>query len=249
MTEAEWLACADPDKLLQFEAGRVSNRKLQLLAGAFARRVWHLNAYAWSRQQLEVAEAYLEGAASPRDAEQARALAEEGFRERTAARQAGGLASVPAAPATHAVAWAALPLDPQEPENERVGPRPRPLLAAQQAAMYAARAAWAQPGAGAEAARAVQWELCGVARCVFGSPFRPAAFDLAWRTDDVVRSAAATYDCRLLPSGHLDPARLSVLADALEEAGCADADLLAHLRGPGPHVRGCWAVDLLLGQR
>ena len=46
----------------------------------------------------------------------------------------------------------------------------------------------------------------------------------------------------------LDPDRLAVLADALEEAGCDNADLLSHLRGPGPHVRGCWALDLLLGK-
>jgi hypothetical protein len=39
-----------------------------------------------------------------------------------------------------------------------------------------------------------------------------------------------------------------VLADALEEAGCADAEILTHLRGPGPHVRGCWALDLVLGK-
>jgi hypothetical protein len=51
-----------------------------------------------------------------------------------------------------------------------------------------------------------------------------------------------------LPAGQLDPTRLAVLADAVEEAGCTDADLLGHLRGPGPHVRGCWAVDLLLGK-
>ena len=60
--------------------------------------------------------------------------------------------------------------------------------------------------------------------------------------------AEAAYEQRELPAGTLDPARLTVLADALEDAGCADADLLGHLRGPGPHVRGCWAVDLLLGK-
>jgi hypothetical protein len=49
-----------------------------------------------------------------------------------------------------------------------------------------------------------------------------------------------------LHSGHLDNARLAVLSDALEEAGCDDA-ILSHLRSPGPHVRGCWAVDLCLG--
>jgi hypothetical protein len=40
----------------------------------------------------------------------------------------------------------------------------------------------------------------------------------------------------------------AILADALEEAGCTDAAILSHLRGPGPHVRGCWVVDLLLGK-
>ena len=60
--------------------------------------------------------------------------------------------------------------------------------------------------------------------------------------------AQAAYEERELPSGHLSPTRLAVLADALEEAGCRDADLLAHLRAPGPHVRGCWALDLLLGK-
>jgi hypothetical protein len=42
--------------------------------------------------------------------------------------------------------------------------------------------------------------------------------------------------------------RLTLLADALEDAGCADADTLGDLRGPGPHVRGCWAVDLVPGK-
>jgi hypothetical protein len=42
--------------------------------------------------------------------------------------------------------------------------------------------------------------------------------------------------------------RLPILADALEEAGCTDAEVLAHCRGPGPHVRGCWVVDLILGK-
>jgi hypothetical protein len=46
--------------------------------------------------------------------------------------------------------------------------------------------------------------------------------------------------------GLLDPDRLPILADALEEAGCDNADILGHLRGPGPHWRGCWPLDLLL---
>jgi hypothetical protein len=86
----------------------------------------------------------------------------------------------------------------------------------------------------------------GVLRDLFGNPFRPVVLDPSWRIPAVVSLAQAAYDNRALPSGHLDQARLAVLADALEEAGCTDADLLGHLRGPGPHVRGCWAVDALL---
>ena len=51
-----------------------------------------------------------------------------------------------------------------------------------------------------------------------------------------------------ITTGHLDPVRLAILADALEEAGCNSIDILAHLRSPGPHVRGCWALDLILGK-
>jgi hypothetical protein len=51
-----------------------------------------------------------------------------------------------------------------------------------------------------------------------------------------------------MPEGTFDTARLAILADALLDAGCDDEGLLAHLRGPGPHVRGCWAVDAILGK-
>jgi hypothetical protein len=88
-------------------------------------------------------------------------------------------------------------------------------------------------------------------RDLFGNPFRPAALDpawLSWNNGTVPKLAQAAYDDRLLPSGELDPARLAVLADALEESGCADAGLLGHLRGPLPHVCGCFAVDLLTGR-
>ena len=60
--------------------------------------------------------------------------------------------------------------------------------------------------------------------------------------------ATAAYEERILPAGTLDSDRLAVLADALEDAGCDNEDILSHLRGPGPHVRGCWVVDLLLGK-
>jgi predicted DNA-binding WGR domain protein len=72
--------------------------------------------------------------------------------------------------------------------------------------------------------------------------------DTGLRTREILALAQAAQTSAEMHGSLLDPARLAVLADALEEAGCTDAGLLEHLRGPGPHVRGCWAVDLLLGK-
>ena len=83
-------------------------------------------------------------------------------------------------------------------------------------------------------------------REVFGNPFRPVVLDSSWLTPRVAARARAAYDERILPSGELHPTLLCVLAGALEEAG-AEGELLTHLRGPGPHARGCWAVDLCCG--
>jgi hypothetical protein len=85
-------------------------------------------------------------------------------------------------------------------------------------------------------------------RDLFGNPFRLVTADPAWLTPTVTNLAAAAYEERELPSGHLDAGRLAVLADALEDAGCTDALILAHCRNGGEHVRGCWVVDLLLGK-
>ena len=87
----------------------------------------------------------------------------------------------------------------------------------------------------------------GLIRDVLGNPFQPPTKPSAWLVPSVVSIAQAAYEERALPSGELDVARLAVLSDALEEAGCSD-DILTHLRGPVPHVRGCWALDLLLGK-
>src|SRR5207245_2560950 len=112
-------------------------------------------------------------------------------------------------------------------------------------------AAWAatQPGPvmpddkGVSAGRlaAEQAAQADALRDVFANPFRPpppnAPSVLQWNGGTVVGLAAAAYEERELPGGHLDRRRLAVLADALEEAG-ADAELVGHLRGHGPHVRG-----------
>jgi hypothetical protein len=87
--------------------------------------------------------------------------------------------------------------------------------------------------------------MAALLRDVFGNPFRPppplAPAVLSWDGGTVARLAAAIYDERAFD-------RLPVLADALEDAGCADAAILGHCRGGGEHVRGCWVVDLVLGK-
>jgi hypothetical protein len=85
---------------------------------------------------------------------------------------------------------------------------------------------------------------CDVLRDIFSVLFFPAALvDLAqvFSSDSVAKLAHSIYEDRAFN-------RLPIVADALEDAGCADPAILEHCRGPGPHVRGCWVIDLLLGK-
>jgi hypothetical protein len=98
--------------------------------------------------------------------------------------------------------------------------------------------------AGGDSAEAALIERIGQAqlfRDIFGNPFRPATFSPEWRTDTVLALARQMYEAR-------DFGAMPILADALQDAGCDNVDILAHCRGSGPHVRGCWIVDLVLGK-
>jgi hypothetical protein len=79
-------------------------------------------------------------------------------------------------------------------------------------------------------------------RDIFGNPFRPVSFDSDWRTSTAVALAQQMYDSR-------DFSVMPILADALQDAGCGNEDVLGHCRAAdGVHVRGCWVVDLVLGK-
>jgi hypothetical protein len=80
-----------------------------------------------------------------------------------------------------------------------------------------------------------------IIRCIFGNPFRPVIVKPNWLISSVVSLAQAIYDERAFD-------RLPELADALVAAGCDNEDILNHCRSEGQHVRGCWAVDLVLGK-
>jgi hypothetical protein len=75
----------------------------------------------------------------------------------------------------------------------------------------------------------------------FGDAFRSIAFDPVWRTDTTVSLARQMYESR-------DFSLMLILANALQDAGCEDRHMLGHCRGAGPHIRGCWAIDLVLGK-
>jgi hypothetical protein len=77
--------------------------------------------------------------------------------------------------------------------------------------------------------------------CVLNNPFRPVTLDPQWLTSTVVALARGIYDDRAFD-------RLPILADALQDAGCDNADVLNHCRDADPHARGCWVVDLVLGK-
>lgn len=79
-------------------------------------------------------------------------------------------------------------------------------------------------------------------RCIIGNPFRPVALAPNWKTTTVVALAQGIYDDRAFD-------RLPILADALQDAGCDSEEMLAHCCGDGPHARGCWVVDLVLGKQ
>jgi hypothetical protein len=105
---------------------------------------------------------------------------------------------------------------------------------------------------GPEMETEIRWAIANLLRDIFGDPFHrspplPPAV-LAWNDGTVRRIAQGIYEERRLPEGTLDTARLAILADALLDAGCEDGALIEHCREPGPHVRGCWAVDAVLGK-
>jgi hypothetical protein len=248
MTESEWLACTDPEVLMWIlwhlaRRGTYcpSDRKLSLIACACCRERdpggpphgAACHAVAASRLAVEAAERYADGLASREELEGAS----------TAARRAGlsmwmgdGRSPRPLQEAGREVATFALLAG-----KLSFRLRGDSWFPAEDAVKF-------DRSGPARVVPARQEKQVGFLRCVVGNPFRPIFLDPAWLTPAVLNLAQAAYDNRTLPAGTLEPARLAGLADALEEAGCTEADLLGHLRGPGPHVRGCWAVDLLLGK-
>jgi hypothetical protein len=229
VTEVEWLewrACTDLTPLLDFVRVRGSHRKWRLFAVACCRQIWDLMTDERSRVAVEMAERHADRPAGESEIDAAWWASQDATVEAENLAPDNDLTVY----ATHA-AYSTIP-------------NPSDLPAFLHARATAEYAAWAASGTDGPD-RLVQGLLL---HDIFGNPFRPVTVSPAWQSPQVAALSQAAYDQRELPAGTLDLARLAVLADALEEAGCTDPDLLGHLRGPGPHVRGCWVVDLLLGK-
>jgi hypothetical protein len=243
MTEAEWLACTDPKPMLEFLGSEASDRKCRLFMVACCRRAWHAfddEDEAGRQDAIVVAERHADGLASDDELSEAFGDLTDGAPHRT---------------------WdcctnlAVASFD--EPGDSTAYAAGAVEEAVYQGFLLAAGYYRDDPGSSSDRfeydrseeekiRRAETAALANLLRDVFGNPFRLISLNPDWITPIVTDLATAAYEERSLPSGELDLARLTVLADALEEAGCDNADILNHLRERGTHVRGCWPVDLLL---
>jgi hypothetical protein len=218
---SQWRECENPDTMLALLGGEASQRRLRLFSAACCRRVWHLLEEPAFRQAVEAAERFAEGRATSEEWEAACQVTLH-------QQQDAGLSDDPLANARLWAADAACDLD-------------RTSAVASGAAWAVAWASGLPVEEAYDRERVVQCELL---RCIFRDPLRSRPkIDPAWLAwgAGVVRKLA--YQIR--ESGRFED--MPVLADALEDAGCGDEVLLAHLRGPGPHARGCHVVGLLLG--
>lgn len=238
MTEQEWRTCSHSRDMLRYLWSRqecrtkANRRKLRLVGCACARRIWRL-----LDDQLR----------------EAVVLA-----ERFADRQVDSKARQDA----HKRTWDAM-LRRQQSSNPWEGYEFRTAVSvlAERAIEAAFRAcneeewayAWSEqphsshPRGGVseqqeQAAKNERQAQADLLRDVFASlTFQPIAVDQSWLSKNAICLAQAIYDDRAFD-------RMPILADALEEAGCTNVEILGHCRGAGPHVRGCWVVDLLLGK-
>jgi hypothetical protein len=228
MTAAEWLTCQEPQRMLELlrERGQLTERQARLFGIACCRQVWRYLADERSRNAVRVAEGAADGLLDEAAWEAARSAARTVYCKYDVEH----LTLLCAAEAVY----------------QLFSHVARSAEAAADSAAAASGGIVHRPTFLAE-----QGFQASLLRDIFRNPFYPpAAIDPIWLTWDngiVRRLAEDAYEHRVLPSGHLDPVRLGVLADALEEAR-ADASLLEHLRGPGPHVRGCHIVDYLTGR-
>lgn len=226
MNNSEWDSCGDPSKILKclWGMGKASERTLRLFAIACCQFLVSEQPDNLLRHGIETAEQYAEGRAS-----------KAALRRTRQALRAGRHAISRTSVDGEARWWAHWLVEVANSENAYRVFTEELHRVAELKLTTLKLTTWKTIDP--------SWQ-CDFLRDVFGNPFRSIAADsrwVEWNDRTVPKLAQAIYEERAFD-------RLLILADALEEAGCTDADILNHCRQPGEHVRGCWVVDLLLGK-
>jgi hypothetical protein len=245
VTEAEWLSCSDPQLMLALlrRSTAGSDRKFRLFACACCRRIWDRFPDQRNRDLVAAVEDH-PGATfndpeihDPGVASSACEHECSGHPAYWVAKYLGrGFYKMSAALSAAIVSAKILFLTEREVGQEFEAGLALDVYAQRSVLRPAGLPSPLPPAVAAEAR--VQADLL---REVFGSPHRPQPFDPAWRTDTAILLARQMYSER-------DFSAMPILADALQDAGCDSEEILNHCRGPAPHVRGCWVVDLLLNR-
>lgn len=224
MTELEWLTCSEPRTMLAALDDSTSRRKLRLFACACCRRVSSLLTLVGSRV-LEVADWYADQRATYAECDEAHDIAYQEY------EHPGDSVEYPNI--SLAVSWAALVR-----EDGAFPPRYAEIVMENTSRLGGD---WIAHMPLTDQQLRERTKQANLLRDIFGNPFRPVSFSPEWRTSTAVAVAQGMYESR-------DFGAMPILADALQDAGCDSAEVLDHCRGAGPHVRGCWVADLVLGK-
>lgn len=250
MTESEWMACNDPRELLEFLKGKVSNRKGNLFICAMCRLNWHLLYSDASRENVEVVERYVDGQASEEELREARYFAEcptfgYHFTPRIW-REWTKTGEIPCE-VQRLVEMGVFTEEDLQQDEPSVDPELREKLArAADLAYHAGSSQSFETPCLPEDLLVLGGPATSLFRCIFYDPFRSlptlALPFLTWNDALIPKLAQQIYDERRFED-------LPILADALMDAGCHDEEILSHCRSEGPHVKGCWVIDLLLNKQ
>ena len=270
MTEEQWLSCTDPIRMVEFlrgnptsedtvtwwnsrrqfeEASQGNDRQFRLFACACCRRIWDRIPAACNRDAVAAVEDYLDGRLSGQALERAFvASSAVEYREDGSRRSepgywivkdlGRGFYKMTAAASALLIASQVICMADEEYGREAGHVFNSCFYAA--AGVFLSRFHWPLPlPTAVEAECAAQAALL---RCLFGNPVRSVTIEPRWRTANVVDLAHAIYQ-----GNEFSPSQMAVLADALLDAGAA-GELAEHCRNDGPHIKGCWVVDLILGK-
>jgi hypothetical protein len=223
VTEEEWVGCTGPGSMLEFLRGKCQPRKKRLFAVACCSRLATLYPNETLLAGIAAAERYADGVAKKLERHTINTTGLQRTADTVGVFQAAFVLDRLLSPSGYDKVKSRNDDSVAQLVDRIAGVLGHPGLISNKPDQFSGE-------------RRTQADLL---RCIFGNPLCPVVLNRSWQTTTVVSLAQAIYD-----DGAFD--RLPILADALEDAGCTNQEVLAHCRGEGPHVRGCWLIDLLL---